>query len=91
MKYSLDLYTDSGFYSDDSAEVENHKEKVVKCRKPHKCCGCSLEISAGDYALLETGFFDGKPVSCHTCISCIEKWLEESGQVDRESEGINNE
>lgn len=24
---------------------------------------------------------DGKPVSSYTCLPCIEKWLEESGQV----------
>lgn len=84
MKYGPEQYIDSGFYGGDfSDDIENHKEKVVKCRKPHECMGgCETEIPAGDYALLETGFMDGKPVSCYTCLPCIEAWLEESGQVE---------
>lgn len=86
MKYKPEDYLNSGFYSDMDDDVEVKKEKVVKCRKPHKCMGgCEKEISAGQYALLETGFMDGKPVSCHTCLPCIEEWLEESGQVEAES------
>ena len=82
MKYKPEDYIDCGFYGGEE-EIENHKEKVVKCRKPHECMGgCGSEIKAGDYALLETGFMDGEPVSCYTCLPCIEAWLEESGQVD---------
>lgn len=86
MKYEKDLYLDSGFYGGDFGyDIENHKEKIVKCRKPHECNGgCDKEIKSGDYVLLETGFMDGAPVSCYTCLPCIEKWLEESGQVDIE-------
>lgn len=84
MKYPKEMYYDSGFYDgglgDD--DISGHKEKVVKCRKPHKCSGCEAQIHIGDYALLETGFMDGAPVSCYTCLPCIEKWLEESGQVE---------
>jgi len=84
MKYAKEMYLDSGFYGGDfDDDIENHKEKVVKCRKPHKCIGgCEAEISIGDYALLETGFMDGDPVSCYTCLPCIEAWLQESGQVE---------
>lgn len=87
MKYAKELYLESGFYSDMNDEIENKKEKIVKCRKPHKCVGgCDTEIKAGDYALCESGFLDGKPVSCYTCLPCIEKWLEESGQVEDNEE-----
>ena len=88
MKYKPEDYIDSGFYSGDmDDEIEHHKEKVVKCRKPHKCNGgCETEIKSGEYALLETGFMDGKPVSCYTCLPCIEAWLEESGQVGLDDE-----
>ena len=54
---------------------------------PRKCMGgCDKEIQVGEEALLEKGFLDGKPVSSYTCLPCIEKWLEESGQMDNEEE-----
>jgi len=85
MKYPLEKYTDSGFYSG-GTETENYKEKVVKCRKPHKCSPCRTEIKVGENALRETGFLDGEPVSSYTCLPCIDKWLEESGQVEHDLE-----
>lgn len=33
---------------------------------------------------LNSGFMDGEPVSCYTCLKCIEDWLEESGQIEPE-------
>lgn len=82
MKYKPEDYLDSGFYSDMDTDIEYHKEKLVKCRKPHKCMGgCDSEVKAGNYALLETGFMDGKPVSCYTCTDCIDKWLDELAEV----------
>lgn len=63
-------------------ELKNYKEKVVKCRKPHECMGCDRGIKAGEKAVYESGFLDGKPVSYYTCLECIENWLEESGQVE---------
>lgn len=82
MKYKPEDYINSGFYSDMDDDIENKTEKIVKCRKPHKCMGgCEKEIQIGEHALLEKGFVDGKPVSCYTCLPCIESWLEESGQV----------
>ena len=82
MKYDKELYLNSGFYDCDE-EVQNQKEKIVKCRKPHKCMGgCDKTIEIGQQALYESGFMDGNPVSTYTCLECIEQWLEESGQVD---------
>lgn len=80
MKYDNELYLDSGIYGIDE-DVSCHKEKVVKCRKPHTCVGCGKEIAVGEQALSESGFLDGNPVYAYTCIKCIEEWLEESGQV----------
>jgi hypothetical protein len=79
MKYTPDEYINSGFWDGDmDSEVQNPSAKVSKCRKPHKCCcGCGSEIQAGDYALVETGFLDGKPVRCYTSLICIDKWLDE--------------
>jgi hypothetical protein len=83
MKYDKTMYIDSGFYGIDE-DMENYKEKIVKCRKPHKCASCQKDINVGEEALYESGFIDGEPVSAHTCLKCIEEWLEESGQVDVE-------
>lgn len=83
MKYKPEDYIDSGFYSGDE-DIENRKEKVVKCRKPHKCVNCEKEIEAGEDALRETGFLDGKPVSCYTCLPCIDEWLDEITSAENE-------
>ena len=83
MKYDEDLYIDSGFYDADmDGEYQKREEKIVKCRKPHECMGCKRTINSGEQAVCEKGFLDGKPVSGYTCLECIEKWLEESGQVE---------
>jgi hypothetical protein len=87
MKYDKAKYIDSGFYGIDE-DIENRKEKIVKCRKPHKCASCEKDIAIGQQALYESGFMDGEPVSCYTCLECIEEWLEESGQVETEEEKI---
>lgn len=85
MKYNKELYIDSGIYGMDE-DIEHHKEKIVKCRKPHECVSCEKEIKAGEEALHESGFLYGEPVSRHTCLECIEEWLEESGQVETQEE-----
>lgn len=36
MKYVEEKYIGTGIYGIDE-EVTNHKEKIVKCRKPHEC------------------------------------------------------
>jgi hypothetical protein len=82
VKYNPEDYIDTGFYPADE-DIANYKEKIVKCRKPHKCMGgCGKEIQAGEQAVRETGFLLGEPVSNYTCLPCIEEWLEESGQID---------
>jgi hypothetical protein len=79
MKYDLKYYINSSFYGCEEDGVTNKKERVVICRKPHKCMGgCNSDINIGDYALLETGFLDDMPVSCYTCIPCLDKWLDET-------------
>ena len=70
MKYDKELYLDSGIYGLDE-EVTNKKEKIVLCRMPHICASCAREIRRGEQALYESGFLDGKPVSCYICLGCI--------------------
>ena len=80
MKYKPEQYSiqDTGFYLDADYEIENYKEKLVKCRKPHKCMGgCNKEIPTGEYAIRETGFMDGNPLSVYTCTDCLDAWITE--------------
>ena len=46
LKYPKDMYTDCGLYDGDmdSEEISCYKEKLVKCRKPHKCNACDKDI-----------------------------------------------
>ncbi len=86
LKYPKELYIDSGFYGADmDCEYTNETEKLVKCRTPHKCVNCQKSIDVGDYAVQDKALFPGEGwKSCYTCTSCIEEWLEESGQVESE-------
>lgn len=81
MKYKPEDYIDSEIYGIDE-DLLCKTEKIVKCRKQHKCASCQKQIEVGKQALYEKGFSDGEPVSCYTCLPCVEEWLEESGQVD---------
>ena len=85
MKYDKELYIDSGIYGLDE-DIRNYNEKIVKCRKSHKCVSCEKEIQKGEQALYESGFDDCGAVSAYTCLECVEEWLEESGQVEVDEE-----
>ena len=85
MKYPISEYEETEFYLPDD-EVVNHQQKIVKTRKPHKCCNCQKEIKPSEYALRETGFMDGQPVSCYTCIECCDEWLDEINEMDEDEE-----
>lgn len=85
MKYPKEMYLPSNnhiYGGDRDCYVGAYKERIVKCRRKHKCPLCQRIIKAGEQALFESGFMDGESVSCYTCLDCIEEWLEESGQVE---------
>lgn len=86
LKYPKEMYVDSDFYGGDmDCEYTDSEEKLVKCRKVHKCVNCQNDISVGDYAVCEKALFPAEGwKSCYTCTKCIEQWLEESGQVEVE-------
>jgi hypothetical protein len=81
VKHDKEVYENSEFYGADE-DITNHKQKVVKVRKPHNCCQCQNEITVGNNALCETGFLDGNPVSAYTCIACCDKWIAETEGED---------
>ena len=84
MKRKPEEYLDSNIYGEDE-DIRCFKEKVVKCRKPHKCVGgCDSEIEVGEYALMQSGFMDSEPVSCYTCMKCMDEWLDETDPMDDE-------
>ncbi len=86
MKYTVKEYLNCGFYGSDDTEIEGYKSKIVKCRKPHACMGgCNTTIQAGEMAMNETGFMDGRPSSCYTCIPCLDGWLDTINSVDKEA------
>jgi hypothetical protein len=80
MKYNKEDYSieNNGFYGLCDEDIECYNEKLVKCRKEHDCMGgCNKSIKKGEYAIRETGFMDGRPISSYTCVKCIEGWLDE--------------
>lgn len=85
MKYPLNEYLENDFYFGEE-DIQNHQQKVVKVRKPHTCCNCQKEIHKGENALYESGFMDGQPVSCYTCIPCCDAMLDEILEEDEEVE-----
>ena len=85
MKYPISEYEETEFYLSED-EVVNHQQKIVKTRKSHKCCNCQKEIKTGEYALRETGFMEGQPVSCYTCIACCDAWLDEINGMDEDED-----
>lgn len=86
MKYPEEMYIDSQIFAGDMDGSEsNFSEKVVKIRKLHKCCICEREIPKGEKMLMQRAIVEGMGWrSCYICLSCVEEWLEESGQVDTE-------
>lgn len=84
MKYKPEDYSivDSNFYGLADEDVDNYKEKLVKCRKAHKCMNCEKDIPIGTYAIRETGFIDGEPVSSYTCTDCMDEWLDNINGIE---------
>ena len=51
---------------------EFYKTKTVKCRKPHKCALCSIEIKAGEKSIYFSGKWEGNFDSGYECLNCSE-------------------
>lgn len=55
-------------------------DKTVKCRKPHKCCLCGIEIKAGETARYFSGKWEGEwsdGYECEYCREFIKKLISE--------------
>ena len=88
MKYAEEMYLDSQIFAGDMDGSEsNFTEKIVKIRKEHTCCVCEKEVPKGTKMVSKRAVVkDLGWCSCYICLTCIENWLEESGQVDVENE-----
>ena len=88
MKYPEEMYIDSQIFAGDMDGSEsNFEEKIVKTRKPHKCCVCEKKFPKGEKMLMQRVIVkDMGWCSCYICLPCIEQWLEESGRVDVEDD-----
>ena len=88
MKYSEEMYIDSQIFAGDMDGSEsNFEEKIVKTRKPHKCCVCEKKFPKGEKMLMQRAIVEDMGwCSCYICLPCIEQWLEESGQVNVEDD-----
>ena len=88
MKYPEEMYIDSQIFAGDMDGSEsNFEEKIVKTRKPHKCCVCEKKFPKGEKMLMQRAIVEYMGwCSCYICLPCIEQWLEESGQVDVEDD-----
>ena len=86
MKYPEEMYIDSQIFAGDMDGSEsNFEEKIVKTRKPHKCCVCEKKFPKGEKMLMQRAIVEDMGWgSCYICLPCIEQWLEESGRVDVE-------
>lgn len=56
------------FYYDDQQKMAQTGD--VKCRKDHRCEGCSRKIRKGEKAEHNTGLFDGSWYSYYVCDRC---------------------
>lgn len=81
MKYSKEEYENADFYYGEE-DISSYKSKVVKTRKAHMCVNCQKEVAKGEKMLRESGFMDEHPVSCHTCLKCLDQWLDTVNECD---------
>ena len=86
MKYPKEMYLDSQIFAGDMDGSEScFSEKVVKTRSSHICCVCEKEIAKHSNAVYQSAIIEGEGWrACYICLPCIERWLEESGQVEVE-------
>jgi hypothetical protein len=56
---------------DDYEPWDFYDQRIVKARKPHKCCECYREIAAGSEYECITGKCDGYIDRYKTCLDCM--------------------
>lgn len=49
-----------------------YREKIVRSRKPRRCCECSMPIAIGDRYENVFGVWDGNANTYSTCLACAD-------------------
>lgn len=65
------------------------QDKIVKCRKPHRCYHCGITIQVGEEARYVVSVEGGDFYSSYTCKYCIElaDSLLDTGYLEYEDDG----
>lgn len=56
---------------DYEARIYPYTQKIVRARKPWKCCECGENIAVGDLHEDYRGLCDGRWLSYRTCARCV--------------------
>lgn len=80
MKYSEQTYLNCGFYPSCEGE-SNHQSKIVTLKYDRQCANCRKWQARGQKMLYEKALIEDEGWrDAHTCLHCLEKWIEHTGQ-----------
>lgn len=88
-KYSDEDYLNAELFQDRDLEIRALKRQIVTTRKEHPCAfsnanGEEHTISACVRVVRESAIVEGKWGTCHSCLPCIDKWLDHLRGLDEE-------
>ncbi|MGB3203586.1 MAG: hypothetical protein WBB28_01220 [Crinalium sp.] len=58
----------------DATPPDLYNSKIVKVRKPHRCCECAVQIEKGQECEKVDGLWEGSFSTLYTCLQCKELW-----------------
>jgi len=58
-------------YDGDDGYIELFEQKIVKCRKEHRCEECRRVIAKGNKCERTSGLWEGSFMASHTCLDCM--------------------
>lgn len=84
MKYTKEQYEEFDISENDEIEIRCRTTKLIKTRKPHRCCMDIKEhsIPAGSIALRDSAIVDGEWCTVYSCTDCIDAWYDECGMYE---------
>ena len=60
-----------GGYDGSDGYIELFEQKIIKCRKDHKCAECRRLILKGAECERTSGLWEGEFMTVHTCLDCM--------------------
>jgi hypothetical protein len=76
MPYTDQQYLDADMYEDGDADIRAYKKKIVTTRKVQQCATGQHAIQPHSRAVQESALVEGEWGTAHTCLPCIDKWLD---------------